>query len=287
MTVALMMGIIGTAAPKSTAANDLNVRVAKLTTTSATIVWDGTGTFRVTCPSLNLDDNNVNGTEYKLNGLIQGTIYNVYVYPAGSYSFSSISIKPVPSKPSKTQFTGYYTSTGMASASCYMPSGVFPDGYQFKFYTYKGKCKKTITTTSSGVSNVKLKKGSFYKVRARAFVYINNGKKKKYGKWSGYDYIGIQKKASTYTHYYSKTKTITLKWKKIKGVAKYKVYTCTTHVNPNRKKVKTLGKNATKITVKKHGKKYIKRGQLVYVDVVPYTKEGKKLKKSAVFFYGF
>ena len=285
LVLALVVSAFAGTAPKSFAAETLNLKQISATGTTAKIQWTGTGSYKVTCSTLGLDIT-VTGNEYELTNLIEGSTYRVYVYPSGSYSSQgeNIVVKTKQGKPS-VYLSNYYLSTGKASANCVYSGSTEPDGYELKVYNYKGSCFKTMSSTSRYIYNVPMKKGQFNRIRVRAFSNISNGELKVYSDWSDYIYMGVMKGVGGKTTYYSKTKTIKAAWKKLKGVSKYVVYTCTKYDRSDRKKVKTLGKNATSITVKKHGKKTFSRNKLYYVDIVPYTKVSGKQKKSETFAY--
>ena len=119
------------------------------------------------------------------------------------------------------------------------------------------------------------KKGVFTKARARAYIIINN--KKIYGAWSDLNYNASAKKVTLRR----RGNKIKVTWKKISGAAGYTVM-ISTKAKSGFKKVKTLGKKSTSITIKKCGKKKLKKHKRYYIRVKYLTKVGKKKVASGV-----
>lgn len=153
------------------------------------------------------------------------------------------------------------------------------DGYQMQFVTPKGKVKKTITQSGTSFRIPDFINGNFYMYRVRTYVECAKGNA--YSAWSGYKYIGMAKK---YSGNVSK-KRIKCSWSKVSSASKYIVY-MSTKKNSGFKKVKTLSSKKRSITIKKFGKKKLKKGKTYYVKVVAVAKYKKKTVKSSVFYVG-
>ncbi len=198
-----------------------------------------------------------------------------YIAEGNYESIFSYYLKLTPQKGKTPKPSYYWNYSGEISFK--RPELKHQDGFQFKIYkANKKKALKTITDKTS----CKLKKGQAYKVKTRSYTLFNS--KKVYGKWSGYKYIVSGLKSIKIT---SKTKhSVKLKWKKPKGGKfKYDIYVSKTYNKGKKKAAKNLKK--TSFTVKKYGKKSLKKGTYYYYYVVPKIKVGKKYKASDILTY--
>lgn len=153
------------------------------------------------------------------------------------------------------------------------------DGYEFKFYTMKGKVKKTVTTSSNSIRIANFINGTFYKYRVRSYVTCSNGNV--YSAWSSYKYIGMSKKFSGN----ATKKRIKCSWSKVASASNYVVY-ISTKKESGYKKVKTLSSKKKSITITKYGKKKLTKGKTYYVKVVAKAKSGKKTVASGAYWVG-
>lgn len=139
---------------------------------------------------------------------------------------------------------------------------------------YNAKNKKVATRKITDYSNkIKISKGMAYKYRARTY-YTNKEKGKTYyGKWSSYKYFADPSVTLT-----TGKKMIKASIKKGTGISSYTVYISTTP-NGGYKKVKTVKvgkKSKYNVTIKKCGKKKLKKGTFYYLRIVPKVKFGSK-----------
>ena len=77
---------------------------------------------------------------------------------------------------------------------------------------------------------------------------------------------------------------VTLKWAKINGATSYDVYVSTSKTK-GYKKVKTVGKSKSSVTIKKFKGKKIKKSKKYYVYVAAAKKVGKKRYDSGRLYY--
>lgn len=184
-------------------------------------------------------------------------------------------MKTVPAKVSYVSMTNYWHYIKEASYGWNSVNNA--DGYQFQLLNYKGKSLLTKETSSSYIYVSPFKQGIFTKARVRAYIVVNN--KKYYGAWSNYSWNAANKKVSARRP--RNGKKITVSWKKISGCAGYTIY-ISTKSDSGFKKVKTVSSKKKSITIKKCGKKKLKKNKTYYYRVVYLTKEGKKKIASAV-----
>lgn len=192
----------------------------------------------------------------------------------------SVYMSTIPAKVSYVSITNYWHNIKEASYGWNAVNNA--DGYQFQLLNYKGKSLLNKETSSDYIYVAPFKQGIFTKARVRAYIVVNN--KKYYGAWSGYSYNASNKSVKpTRT---KNGKKITVKWKKISGCAGYKVY-ISTKSNSGFKKVKTLSSKKTSITIKKCGKKKLKKNKTYYYRIIYLTKVGKKKVESNIMSEGW
>jgi len=186
--------------------------------------------------------------------------------PSYSWDFAK-GFRTIPAKVLNTQITSLYSNIDVAY---YGWNGVNNcDGYQFQLLNSKGKALVNTYTTSNSIRLSPYYKGTATKARARAYITV--GGVKKFGDWSDYNYNALSKKVTVT----SKNRKITVKWKKITGVADYTVYV-SKKSDSGWKKVKRVGAKKTKVVITKCGKKKLKKSTRYYVKVVYRVKAGKK-----------
>lgn len=144
------------------------------------------------------------------------------------------------------------------------------DGWQWQFTTPSGKSKKVITGDSSP-RIADFIEGNFYKYRVRS--YVNCGSTKAYSAWSPFKTIALPKKVSA--KWKSKSRSLKINWSKISNATGYTVY-ISTKEHSGFKKVKSLKAKTRSVTIKKCGKKRLKKNVTYYVRIVPKAKIGKK-----------
>ncbi len=144
------------------------------------------------------------------------------------------------------------------------------DGWQWQFATPGGKSKKVITGDAAPRISDFIE-GNFYKYRVRS--YVNCGASKVYSAWSPYKTIALPKKVSA--KWKAKSRSLKVNWSKINNATGYTVY-ISTKENSGFKKVKTLKAKTRSVTIKKCGKKRLKKNVTYYVRIVPKAKIGKK-----------
>lgn len=266
-----------------------NVVQTNATTNSLTISWD-----KVDGATSYIVYRKQNGNNYAI-GSTTGTSYTVtgfnnkiemtsdiYVYPvrsSGSYdaapSYSKgiydFNLKLVPTKVQNIHFTYYWAS--LKEVVMEFDKTVYSDGYVYEVYNYKNKKISSGTASSYSTYLKNITMTSFYKVRVRSYITLNN--ETIYGEWSDYKMFGQQPKVTIK----KSGKGVKLSWKKVKGAKSYTVYVSAKEKS-GFKKIKTLKKNTLKVT--KFKNKKIKKNKKYYVYVVANTKFGKKTVKTPV-----
>lgn len=267
-----------------------NLRQTGADANSISIAWDAlAGANSYTVYRYNSWDNytsvaTTTATSYKISGLspsyaadyfVVANAQNVTGFTATSKEFDRKTMRTIPSKVSYVAMTNYWHYSKAADYGWNSVNNA--DGYQFQLLNYKGKSLLTKETTYHSITVSPFKQGVFTKARVRAYIVVNN--KKCYGKWSNYSWNAANKSVTaTRTR---NGKKVTVKWKKISGCAGYTVY-ISTKSDSGFKKVKTLSGKKTSITIKKCGKKKLKKNKTYYYRVKYLTKVGKKKVASSV-----
>ena len=241
-------------------------------------------------------------TSVTIGNLVPNTLYTIDVFPArtsasgyqAATSYSHHTIRTASNQTVPVPQPVVVTEPGAASTANFnlysMPSSTSNDatvsfiakdpsgkamGYEIEVFKVKGNKKvKTVSSTSTISSRVKLSKNVPYKYRMRYFV--QTGGQKKYGSYSGFRYFCMQKISGK--KYYNTRSTackIKMKWSKVAGASGYTVYVSKS-ATKGFKKVKTLGKNAKSVTFNKIGKSKMNKNTTYYVKVVANVKDGKK-----------
>lgn len=215
------------------------------------------------------------------------TVYAARVSSAGfpavsTWGYDTVYAKTLAKKIDTDNFgiTSEYDNINVYYFGAALGDGQECDGYQWQFKTASGKTKKNVTQTGNSLRLEKFIQGTFYQYRIRTYVETSTGKK--YSKWSDYNYIGLSKDEKDKC--VISGRKIKASWGKVSGATGYTVY-ISTKKNSGYKKVKTLGKKGTSITITKYNKKSLKKGKTYYVKVVAQAKIGKKTRKSGMWRY--
>ena len=148
-------------------------------------------------------------------------------------------------------------------------------GYELYQYNSSKKKWQLVTRTSSNSYKVKkLKTGTTYQFKVRAYKSVSG--KKYYSPYSSALKWSTKPVASKITSISSKSKKATMKWKKVSGVNGYEIYMSTSK-NGKYSKVKTI----TKAKTVKYTKSSLKKNKKYYFKVRAYkTVNGKKIYSS-------
>jgi len=193
-----------------------------------------------------------------IKNLSAGRTYYVYVYCQYTYTYSTgntytsnslvgsakcvttpIAVSGLALEPSYTtnHSTLYFDWTPQSCA----------DGYNYVVYSLSGKQLQTKTVSGySGSYTNSANKGQAYKVRVRAYIKVNEGKKNIYGPWSNWIYMVPQpdiNKAEV-----TSAKKLTLSWDKANGATSYEVFVSSTGRRSGYKKVATITNPSTTST---------------------------------------
>lgn len=279
-------------APKATTITQLNATVA--TTDSLTFTWNpcmGATSYNILDYSNDVVLGTTTDTTFTWSGLAPNSLYGIKVVPVrtsksgyaayANTNFSALyNVLTAKSAPAAPENKSYITSMDINA----MTVGFYAadlsrnaNGYEVEVYKMKGGKKVKTLSANNGMAtnNMKVTKDTVYKYRVR--YYVTNNGQNTYGPWSNYRHFCMQKVTGKKgSKLYSSDATIKLSWKKIAGASGYTVYMSTSQYGKY-KKVKTLGKNAKGITIKKFGKSKLKKAITYYVKVVPKVKDGKKL----------
>jgi hypothetical protein len=224
-------------------------------------------------------------TSYTINNLKPGTEYYViikYDYESYSgkiieYTGSSEYVKTLPGKVTGLKQDRWYYFALSFYAVWDKQSGA--DGYEYKVLDSKGKVKAAETLSYMGFSVNKISNSMIYTGQVRAFSTING--KNIYGEWSDQAYFFTQpriKKSKV-----SKN-TLTVKWGKVSGATGYDIYV-STKPTTGYKKVKSVGKKASSVKIKKFKKKKISGKKKYYVYVATKKKVGNRTYTSGRLYY--
>ena len=218
---------------------------------------------------------------YTVKRLARETEYTFRLYPvrksasgyrAVSGTYSAIYGRPVPGK--VTGLTAVFSSPSDTKLNLSWNKREHADCYQYQIYTASGKKDKKLLTgkigingSSQSLSDNKLQKAQFLKVRIRGGVNLSSGTK--YGVWSGWLYFSKQPEISIKNVRGGQK----LNWKKVPGADSYTVK-ISQEKRSGYKKDQTVSR--TSITVAKCGKSALRSGKTYYYTVVANKKAGKK-----------
>jgi len=147
------------------------------------------------------------------------------------------------------------------------------DGYEVLLYNYSGKLvsRKVLSHLYDNECFNNIKYTSFYVVKVRSFVNTASGRM--YGKAASVTFAN-QIKPSVKTS----GKGIKIRWSKVKGATNYTVYVAASKKGKYKKAATT---KSTSCTIKKYGKKSLRKGKTYYFYVVSNRKvKGKTYKSS-------
>ncbi|WP_394924597.1 fibronectin type III domain-containing protein [uncultured Robinsoniella sp.] len=152
-------------------------------------------------------------------------------------------------------------------------------GYQITVYTMKNKkTGKTLNVSGSSYNTIKMNQKSFYKVKVRAYIQLNNGKKV-YGNW-GSTYVANQQEVKVR----NVSGGLTASWPKVTGATNYTVY-ASDKAKSGYKKVYST--KSSSYTLKKYKGKKLKKGKTYYFYVIANKKvKGKTYKSVGSWYYG-
>lgn len=272
--------------------SEITISVADAQVTSLSFTWNackGATSYNLYNHSTEALLGSTTQPTFTWTGLAADTAYSFEVEPVRTSSSGFVArpttvkvLSNVYTRPNKpvTPSTGAF---GLGSAfyninivylTANRPAGV--DGYEIEVYQVKDN-KKVFSGDSSNY-RMGVKKNIAYKYRCRYYVTYNN--EKIYGDWSGYRHFWFHNvKGTKYSNSRSSKSYIKVNWSKMAKAKNYTVYISTSEKG-GYKKVKTLSAKTTKITIRKYGKKSIKKNKKYYVKVVAQVKDGKKAVKS-------
>lgn len=157
------------------------------------------------------------------------------------------------------------------------------DGYEWIAYKSNGKKFCTGTTTYNRskptFSVFKISNSMVYSAKVRAYTTINGTRYT--GEWSDAAYFFTQPRITKASVSGNK---MTVKWKKVSGATGYTVYV-STKPKSGYKKVKSVGKNTSSVTITKLKGKKISSKKKYYVYVATTKKVGKKKYNSGKLYY--
>lgn len=235
-------------------------------------------------------------TSCKLTGLKANTAYRVYVYAynkntaytAVSIYYTETEAKTLPKKVSSFKNTG--VSNGYAAFSWTKSSSA--DGYELQITNYsdtkfKKKIKSATFSSSENslggftINSKKIKPGSFYTARVRAYVTLAGTNTKKYTAWSTTTFGSAPKKVSA-----SKSgSNVKINWSAVSGATGYEVWV-SNRPDKGYQRITTVkaGKKPS-YTLKKFNKKKLKKNTNYYVYIKPIRKSGKTTYKTDYSFF--
>lgn len=239
---------------------------------------------------------NTSKTSCKLTGLKANTAYRVYVYAynknkaytAVSIYYTETEAKTLPKKVSSFKNTG--VANGYAAFSWTKSSSA--DGYELQITTYSdNKFKKTIksaklTSTENTlggftIKSKKIKPGSFYTARVRAYVKLAGTNTKKYTAWSTTTFGSAPKKVAA-----SKAgSNVKISWNAVSGATGYEVWVSNRYDRGYQKIATVKSGKKPSYTLKKFNKKKLKKNTNYYVYIKPIRKSGKTTYKTDYSFF--
>lgn len=132
-----------------------------------------------------------------------------------------------------------------------------------------GKWKSIKYVTSTSYTDKSVKAGNTYTYTVKAYRTVN-GKKV----FSSYNKKGISGKLTTSVSLKTKSKKVTVNWKKTTGASGYYIYRASS-AKGKYSRIKTISSGKTV----KYTDSKVKKGKTYYYKVVPYGKNGKKIVK--------
>ena len=190
------------------------------------------------------------------------------------YNFKIDELKSADTKPKKvTGLKAKKQTTTSITLNWSKVSGA--TGYEvYKYNSSKKKWEKVGSTTKTSYTVKKLKAGTKYKFKVKAYKTVS--KKKYYGSYSSELQTATKTSTPKITSVTTGSKKANLKWKKVSGATGYEIYMATSK-NGKYSKVKTITKSSTV----KYSKTKLKKNKKYYFKVRTYkTVNGKKIYSS-------
>ena len=155
------------------------------------------------------------------------------------------------------------------------------DGYEYVFKTSNGKkfASGTISYNTNSTSVYNINNSMIYTGRVRAFMIYNG--QKYYGAWSDVAYFFTQPRITSIG---VSNKKLTVKWGKVSGATGYDVYVSTKPTSGYRK-VKSVSKKVSSVTITKFRSKKISSSKTYYVYIATKKKTSKKTYTSGKLYY--
>jgi len=289
------------AAPSVAEAAGMTVTQTAHTANTATIAWTPVpGATFYMVPTASGSYEKVMGTSYTFQGLSEGCKYGVAVYAydqtaTSIYDYFATSGKvyiATTPKVYKMYLENWKPATNSAVLSCAFFNSpenaknyVVPDGYDVEVVNNKGK--KIFTKNAQKwnydyyyggycwtLKSSKIKNKGF-SIRIKPYFTVGTAGQKIEGSWSAWKTVVPQPSVSGKysTNYRTRTKKVTLKWKKVTGAKSYSVYRKTGLTSGGKyKKVKTVKGTSFSQTVD-YSKSY---QYYVVANKVPMKVNGKK-----------
>lgn len=279
--VAMIMAVCAISVATSTEAKaytTITVRQTAQTTSSISLTWNavpGADSYVIT----DYYDNpkvvsKINSCTLKTTGAGGAAFYiKVYAFSGGSQvgsGYATIATAPVISDITLIEWRASTTTPVFAFTG---NNSTRPTGVEVELKNAKKKLIKVVDTSFSSYASVNagssVKNASFI-MRARPYYTINGVKI--YGDWTAPKAYVAQPKVTgkSQRNYRSRTRTISIKWPKIKGAKSYSVYRATS-LNGKYKKVGTTTKTSFSQNVKFYSSYYY------YVKAEKVNVGGKKM----------
>lgn len=273
----VLMGIIGIeakAAMNQTAQNQTSITISWAPNSRAEAYYVRIGADYTSAGAAQPVTLQPNQTSYTFNNLQPGTEY----YATVSYKYTNYSgeartsecaygrIKTLPGKVTGVNQVKWWYFIENVEVKWADQTGV--DGYEFIMKDEKGKTIKAASTYGTSTSS-SVKNNMVYNIVVRAYSTING--QKYYGDWSDKAYLFTQPMVKKATVTGGKLK---LTWEKTNGVTGYDIY-ISNKEKTGYKKVKSVGKNKSSVTLSKFNGKKFSAGKTYYVYLVAKKKVGK------------
>ena len=238
---------------------------------SKTYVYDGkakSSVITVMCGDVELEE----GVDYKVvysNNVNPGKA-KVAITGKGNYTGTKTIANAFVIKPAKVTTLKQKTSYDTKSISMTWKKSIGVTGYEVYRATSKnGKYTKIASTSSATYKNSKLKAGTKYYYKVRAYKTVN--KEKIYGNYSSVITMST-KTAAPSINVTAGKKQAKITWKKVAGATGYEVYMSTSK-NGSYKKIKTATSKSTS-----YSKTKLTKGKKYFFKVKAYSKiNGKKV----------
>ncbi|MDE7425000.1 MAG: fibronectin type III domain-containing protein [Lachnospiraceae bacterium] len=252
-----------------------NVVVTDFTTSTITVSWQGDANadsyevaYQETYGSTSEYKvaGQTTGTAYTISGLKSGEVYSIRVTPRNAAGTEALAGTCYDARTKVSTMKGVKQDTWFhwsLSAEVSWDRQYGADGYEYKWKNPSGKVTKKgkVNYTSLYFS---VKNNNVYQFMVRAYQTIDG--KTYYSSWKTIQVFEQPwiKSVAVKTNKKSK-KCLKISWYKQKGATGYDVYVSQKKDAKNYKKVKSVGKNKTSISITKFNKKNIKGTYYVYV----------------------